>query len=398
VTLVESCWAALSWTSLFGAATGLILYTYAGYPILLMLLTAGRRRPEAAEPDAWPDISLIVTAYNEEAVLRAKLDNSFALDYPGKVQIVVVSDGSTDGTDEVARAFEGREGYLFLRQAQNAGKTMAQNAAAAVATGDILVFSDANSIYAADALRRLVAPFTDARTGCVCWELRYTNPQRAAAGKGEGSYWRYEQFLKRRESLLGSLVGANGSIYALRRELFEELGPAIISDFIMPIRVRRRGRRVVYEPQAIATEEVAVGFADELKRRRRIVARSLYGLWTERGALNPLARPLFALQILSHKVVRWAVPLLMIVMLGSSAAGAWRGDEIAHHLLLAQGAFYCLALLGTLLQGTIGRVSLFYVPAYFCAINLGALLGVLGALTGQRHTVWKPVARPGESG
>ncbi|HJP33160.1 MAG: glycosyltransferase family 2 protein [Candidatus Latescibacteria bacterium] len=378
----------------FWIAVGLILHTYLGYPFLLSLFTIGRRQPKYAQGEM-PTVSLIVAAINEEAVLRDKLENSFALDYPvEKLQIIMVSDGSTDGTDDIARQYEGRPGYLFLRQEQNAGKTTAQNVGVRSATGDVLVFTDANSMYHADALQQLVVPFADTRVGCVCGELRYANPQHAAAGKGEGSYWRYEQFLKRRESLLGSLVGANGAIFALRRELFEELGQAIISDFIMPIRVRRRGYRVVYEPAAIAEEEVAIGFGDEFKRRRRIVARSLYSLWTEPGTLNPFKRPLFAFQVLSHKVIRWLVPLLLLVMLVTSAGAGLARQSPYEWLFGGQILFYVMALLGGMFPSSLGRLSLFYVPTYFCAINLGALLGVIGALGGQRHTVWKPEARP----
>jgi len=379
----------------FWIAVGLILYSYLGYPLLLWLFTASRRKttyPSMADP---PAVTLLVTAFNEQTVLRDKLENSFALDYPqDRLQIIVVSDGSTDGTDTVARTFEDRPGYLFIEQAKNAGKTMAQNAGVRAATGELLVFSDANSMYAPDALQHLVRPFVDERIGCVCGELHYTNPQRAGTGKGEGSYWRYEQFLKRRESLLGSLVGANGSIYALRRSLFEELGPAIISDFIMPIRVRLGGHQVIYEPDAVAEEEVAVGFGDELRRRRRIVARSIYGVWTEPGALNPLRQPLFAFQLISHKIIRWLVPILMLIMLATSAALGLARMSPYDWAFAGQVLFYLLAILGGMFSGTLGRLSLFYVPAYFCAINLGALLGILAALRGQRHTVWKPEARP----
>ena len=378
----------------FWTAAGLVLYTYLGYPLLLWVLTLGRRRQRGSRPPEPPSVSLIVTAYNEQAVLRDKLDNTFALDYPAdRLQVVVVSDGSTDATDDVARSYEGRPGYVFLRQEPNAGKTAAQNAAVRAASGDVLVFSDANSMYAPDALRRLVARLADG-VGCVCGELRYTNPEGAGAGEGEGYYWRYEQFLKRRESLLGALVGANGSIYALRRELFEELDPRIISDFILPLRLRRRGHRVIYAPEAVAVEESGRGFGEELRRRRRIVARSLYGLWREAGALNPFAHPLLAFQIVSHKLVRWLVPVLLMVLLGTGAAATAAEGEPYRTLLAAQVVLYGLALVGGLFPRWCGRMGLFYLPAYFCAINIGALLGLLGALRGERHTVWKPVTRP----
>ena len=192
-------------TTIFWGAAALICYAYAGYPVVLWLLSLGRRPTVPEDPEQWPTLTLIVAAYNEGTVLHDKLTNSFALDYPeGCLQIVVVSDGSTDNTDDVARAFEGRSNYVFLRQPENAGKTMAQNAGVGVATGQLLVFSDANSIYEPDALKQLVRPFAEGRVGCVCGELRYANQQQAGAGKGEGAYWRYEQFLKRHESRLGS--------------------------------------------------------------------------------------------------------------------------------------------------------------------------------------------------
>ncbi|MBD03503.1 MAG: glycosyl transferase [Gemmatimonadetes bacterium] len=383
-----------AWIFVAIAAFGGTVYSYLLYPCLMWLFTFWRRHIVPSPPQDWPSVSLVIAAYNEQDVLAAKIDNSLALNYPGPVQVVVVSDGSTDSTEDIARSYEGREGYLFLEQPQNAGKTMAQNEAVKQATGDFLVFSDANSIYEPDALQRLLTPFTDPTIGCVCGELRYVNPQRGGAGQGEGFYWRYEQFLKRQESRLGSLVGANGSIYALRRELFEELDSAIISDFIMPIRIRRNGWRVVYVDNAVAVETSAPGFDDEMRRRRRIVARSVYSLWKERGALLPLwSSSVFAFELWSHKVMRWLVPVFLLILLVSTVMLALQGHRFGTPALVAQAVFYSLALLGAILPRSLGRVGLFYVPTYFCAINLGALRGMLGALRGQRHTVWKPVAR-----
>ncbi len=376
------------------ASTGAIFYTYVLYPVILWLLAFWRRPTEPSPPQPWPTVSLVIAAYNEQDVLAAKIENSLALQYPGELQVVVVSDGSTDQTNEIARTYQGREGYLFVEQPENAGKTLAQNAAVRQATGEILVFSDANSIYAADALTELLAPFSDEHIGCVCGELRYVNPQHGGAGKGEGFYWRYEQFLKRTEGRLGSLVGANGSIYALRRDLFEELDSKIISDFIMPIRIRRRGWQVVYTDKAVATESTAPGFDDEMRRRRRIIARSAYSLWQERGALLPLwSSTLFAFELWSHKVMRWLVPVFLLILLMATTIMWMQGHPLGEPVLLAQVLFYGLALMGALAPRSLGRFGLFYVPTHFCAINLGALGGLLAAIRGQRHTVWKPVAR-----
>ena len=374
--------------AVFWAALLLVVYTYLIYPVLLWLLAAGRKMPEYAPLSEWPAASLIIAAHNEEATLRAKLENALAMDYPAEqLDIIVVSDASTDGTDHIAAEFAER-GVRLHRQEARGGKTEAQNAGVRLARGQFLAFSDANSMYAPSALKRLLAPFADERIGCVCGELQYANPDDQGAGKGEGLYWRYEQFLKRRESLLSSTLGANGAIYALRRELFVELRGDIISDFVAPLHAWRRGFRIAYEPTAVATEYSSVRFGDEFRRRRRIVSRSLYGLWTEVAVLNPFAHFFFAFQMFSHKLLRWLVPVWLLVVLAVNIPLATDGY---YGLLLAlQVAFYGLAALGLLLPEWLGRYWLFYIPAYFTATNLGTLLGLLSFLTGRRHRVWQP--------
>jgi cellulose synthase/poly-beta-1,6-N-acetylglucosamine synthase-like glycosyltransferase len=386
---------AQSWTQfvtwIWWAACVLVLYTYLLYPVLLWVLTWWRREPVFADPRRWPRVSVVLAAYNEAAVIRDKIENTLALDYPKDLlELIIVSDGSTDDTDKIAGDYADR-GIQLMRMAQNGGKTLAQNAGCRLAKGDILVFSDANSMYEPNALKELVRLFTDARVGCVCGELHYANPRQVAAAKGEGLYWRYERFLKRRESLLGSSLGANGSIYALRRELFVELDGDIISDFIMPLRIWRGGSRVVYGPAAVAVESAGNSFEDELGRRTRIIARSMHGLWTERAVLNPFRHGLFALQMISHKVLRWLVPVLLLTLLAASIALA--AAPFYKAMLALQLVFYLLALLGYLLQQRVGRLAPLYLPAYFCAINLGAFLGLWNFLRGERYRIWKPVSR-----
>ena len=374
--------------AIFWAALFLVVYTYLIYPALLWLLAAGRKMPEYAPLSEWPTASLIIAAHNEEAVLRTKLENALAMDYPAeRLDIIVVSDASTDGTDRIAAEFAAR-GVRLHRQEVRGGKTEAQNAGVRLARGQFVAFSDANSMYAPSALKRLLAPFADERIGCVCGELQYANPDEQGAGKGEGLYWRYEQFLKRRESLLSSALGANGAIYALRRELFVELRGDIISDFVAPLHAWRRGFRIAYEPTAVATEHSSGRFGDEFRRRRRIVSRSLYGLWTEAGVLNPFAHFFFAFQMFSHKLLRWLVPVWLLVVLAVNIPLA--ESEYYGLLLALQVAFYGLAALGLLLPERLGRYWLFYVPTYFTATNLGTLLGLLSFLMGRRHRVWQP--------
>ena len=382
----------------FLTAVALVVYTYLLYPMALWLLTFRKRAPRPAQPEQWPLLTVVIVAYNEAAVISEKLHNTLSLDYPPeRRRVIVVSDGSDDGTDDIAAEFA-ELGVQLVRVQERAGKIMGQNVGVRQAEGDVLVFSDANSMYEESALKALVEPFADPSVGCVCGELRYVNPAGVGAGKGEGFYWRYERFLKRRESLLGSLVGANGSIYAMRRELFEELGPDIISDFIMPIRVRRNGRRVHYAPEAVAVEHSAKGFGEERRRRRRIIARSLYGLWTERGVLNPLATGVFSFQVVSHKVLRWLVPVLLMAAVATSSTRAFQGSVLFQGLFGLQVVFYALAFLGYVAPGSLGRRGLFYIPAYFVSVNLGALLGLWDFAAGRRHTVWQPIERGQDAG
>ncbi|MBI2505766.1 MAG: glycosyltransferase family 2 protein [Candidatus Latescibacteria bacterium] len=377
---------ALFWSSVLGVG-----YTYLLYPVLLWLLTFWRRPPVYPELGELPAVSLIISAYNEAAVIGEKLENSLALEYPPrKLQIIVISDGSQDGTDLIVGRYRGR-GVLLHRMEPRSGKTAAQNAGVRLASGEVLVFTDANSLYTPTALVELMRPFGDPAVGCVCGELEYLNPGGEGAGKGEGFYWRYEQFLKNRESQWCSLVGANGAIYALRRELFDELAPEIISDFVMPLRVWRKGFKVVYAPRARALEHSGKSFREEFRRRTRIIARSLHGLRSEAGVLNPFIHPGFALQVFSHKVLRWLVPLFLLCALVSS--GLLCQEQPYRALFWGQASFYLLALAGNLAPRWLGRVGLFYIPAHFCAINLGALAGVGQFLAGNRYTVWQPIKR-----
>ena len=375
---------------LFWICAALLVYTYFLYPGLLWLLTGRRQEVRPDWPERWPTVSLIIAAYNEKPVIRDKLENALASDYPADcLQIVVVSDCSDDGTDEIVGEYAGR-GVVLERTSQRAGKTAAQNAGVGRADGDILVFSDANSMYDRAAIKELVRAFGDPDVGCACGELTYLNPEDRSAGRGEGLYWRYEQFLKRRESSLSSLVGANGAIYALRRELFENLGPDVISDLVMPLRVWRRGARVVYTPEAVAYEHTTHTFSEELWRRKRIIARSLNGLASQIGVLNPCGG-VFALQVLSHKVIRWAVPFILMAAFASSALLAERPFYAV--MLWIQTIFYGLALLGSLVPDRLVRIGFLYIPTYFCAINLGALLGALSFISGRRYAVWQPTRR-----
>ena len=360
--------------AIFWAALFLIVYTYLIYPVLLWLLAAGRKMPEYAPLSEWPEASLIIAAHNEEAVLRAKLENALAMDYPAeRLDIIVVSDASTDDTDRIAAEFAARG----VRAAPAGGARRqdrgAKTRVCAWRTGSLSRSPTPIACTRPVRSSGCWQPFADERIGCVCGELQYANPSEQGAGKGEGLYWRYEQFLKRRESLLSSALGANGAIYALRRELFVELRGDIISDFVSPLGAWRRGFRIAYEPKAVATEYSSVRFGDEFRRRRRIVSRSLYGLWTEAGVLNPCAHFFFCISDAFPQVA--ALARAGVAVGGARSQYSIGRGRVLRPLARAASGFLRLGRLGPLAAGMARTVLVVLRASLFYRHQLGHLAG-----------------------
>jgi cellulose synthase/poly-beta-1,6-N-acetylglucosamine synthase-like glycosyltransferase len=326
-----------------------VVYVYLAYPALLALWARLAPRPIAARPIT-PAVSIVIAARNEANRLRARLDNLLALDYPRElVQIIVVSDGSTDSTADVLGEFGEAIDAVFLT---TGGKARALNAGVARARHPLLVFTDARQRFAPDALRRLVAPLADSRVGAVSGELvldAETGPHQAVGiAEGVGGYWRYEKWLRRHESLVGSTLGATGAIYALRRELWQPLpGDTILDDVLAPMRAVLASRRVVFEAGAHAFDRAAVAPV-ELRRKIRTLAGNVQLLWLEPRLLNPFANPVW-LQFLSHKLGRLVVPYALIVLLVTSGALA---DESPVYAAAfgAQLVFYGFAAYGAYLD------------------------------------------------
>ncbi len=367
---------------------GLTLYTYAGYPILLWVLVRLRPRP-VRQADIVPSVSLIIAAHNEEVCIREKLENSLSLDYPReKLEIVVASDASTDGTNDIVAEYADRGIRLHAIQ-ERRGKSYAQNATVGITSGEVLVFSDANSMYEPDAVKKLVRNFADARVGYVSGELRYRTP-RSAIGAGEGLYWRYETQIKRWESLTGNIINGNGAIYAVPRKHFIPVPEVTGADIWLPLAQIRRGLRTVHEPEALAYEETSLTAADEFGRKHRSIARALRVLSENLSVLNPLRHGLTSLKLLSHRHLRYLVPFFII------------GILLLNLLLLdlpffqvtmgLQAAFYLFALVGAWFQAQGKRVLLFYAPYYFCVVNLAALKGIARFLRGEKVQVWEKAA------
>lgn len=371
----------------FWGAIGVIAWVYVGYPVVLGVVAAMRRKPVRRRPIE-PPASLIICAYNEERDIRRKLEETLACDYPAaKLEVIVASDGSTDRTDDIVRDFAPR--VRLLRVEGRGGKTVAQNAAVAAATGDILVFSDVTTVYAPGAIRAMVENFADPRVGCVGGDLHYERDPHNPSAQGRALFWGYERQLRVWESQVHSIVGVAGCVYAMRRELYEPLDPGAISDFVQPGMVTERGWRTVLEPEALAFEPVeSHSLGEELHRRARVITRGLRGAFRMPALLNPLRHPWFATLLWSHRVLRWLVPVFLLILLAASLVLAGRG-AIYGLALAGQLAVYGAGLLAFLLERARVRVPGAFIPLYFCVVNLAPLLALAWLARGERKVVWE---------
>jgi len=399
----------LFWTSVF-----LICYTYILYPIGLFimatalqikrdiryLLAKNERRRRDIKEDELPTVSIVVAAYNEEKVIEAKIHNMLALDYPrDKYEIIIGSDGSTDRTNEIVSAYQDR-GIQLINYTDRGGKTNVLNRTIPRATGEIVVLSDANTMYAKDSLRKIVRYFRDPAVGCVCGELRFVSPE--GKQESETAYWKYEVLLKFLESKLGTVLGANGAIYALRKELFEPIpSDTVIDDFLIGMNVKKKGYKVYYDAEAVAYEETANDVKAEFARRKRIGAGNFHALTKTLSLLNPL-KGFVALAYLSHKVIRWFVPFFMLFAMGANIAiltktAFLKGNHIWMLLLYGgtlavQLLFYLLALGGHLTRNRESS-KLLRLPHYFLSMNIALFLGFFRFITKTQKVAWKRTER-----
>lgn len=373
---------------LFWLASATLVYVYFGYPLLVRALARAFGRPVRGA-DAFPPVTIVITAYNEAKGLGAKLDNLAALDYPGPApEVIVASDASADATDEIARSYP-RLPVRLLRVEGRQGKTACQNAAIGLARAEIVVFTDATTRLDRGALRALVRPFADPSVGCVAASLVYESHARTLTGQGGSAYWGYEVALRTAESEFGSLVGVSGCLYAVRRSAYRPIPPQLISDFVVALYVRERGLRSVLEPAAVCFEETLERSSREFSMRVRVAVRSINALVHEARFLNPFRFGAFAWQLLSHKVLRYASPFLWIVALAANAALA--AAPLYALLLALQLLVLALGALGFLLQGAGRGLGLLGKPYYFLLTNAASLVAALRYLRGERMVTWNPV-------
>jgi cellulose synthase/poly-beta-1,6-N-acetylglucosamine synthase-like glycosyltransferase len=370
----------------FWLVGALILYVYAGYPALLALLRLMGAGRAVAASACEPRVSLLVSAFNEADVIAAKIRNSLALDYPrDKLEIIVISDASDDDTDAIVRQFA-HERVRLLRMAERGGKTLGLNAGVRAAGGDIVVFSDANAMYLPDAVRTMVRNFADAQVGAVVGESTYASAA-GGAQQSESLYWKYETAIKLLESRIGSVVGGDGAIYAIRRTLYRDMRADALSDFVNPMQIVMGGHRCIYEPEARSVEDAAESFEKEFRRKVRIVNRAWRATWSLPALMNPFRFGLFSLQLVSHKLLRWLMPLFLAVFLVLSALLADR-SPLYGAIFAIQALLYVLAALGYFVRGNASMPRAMAVPFYFCLVNIASARGIIEAYRGRTYTTW----------
>ncbi len=372
---------------------GLVFYAYAGYPLLIWAVSRffGRRsEPPALEHDDVPTISVVLAAHNEEMVIEQWILNSLKLDYPSeKLELVIGSDGSNDRTVEIVSRYVGK-GVVLLAFDQNRGKASVLNEAVEIAKGEILLMSDANTLLERGAARSMARWFRDPHIGAVVGRLVLTDP--ATARNADGLYWKYETFLKKNESRLGALLGANGAIYSIRKALYEPIPTdTIVDDFVIPLRARlRTGCSIVYDWEAVAREETAPDVESEFHRRVRIGAGGFQAMARLSRLLDP-RHGWVAFTFLSHKVLRWLCPFFLIAMLLSNLL--LLNFAFFRYLLFAQLTFYLTAALGALINTRVRIPKLLCLLVLFVGMNTALLFGFARWLSGRQNGSWRRTAR-----
>ncbi len=364
------------------------VYVYIGYPLLLIVLDKLIKGKALEIKEITPSVSLIVSCYNEADVIEQKIKNCLALNYlPQQLEIIFVSDGSDDGTDEVIKQYCDQR-IKLIRQEGRLGKTMGLNLALAEAAGEIVVFSDANAMYKDDALKMLVRNFHDATVGYVVGAAIYQDEEESSAGSSENAYWQYEIFIKKIESKLHSVVGGDGAIYAIRKALYQPLDQEDINDFVNPLQIIAKGYRGIFDADAICYEQTAGDFDKEGKRKQRIVNRSFTGLMKNKVVLNPFRFGFYSLEVLSHKLLRWLIPFFILIAAVGVIILAQMKLEVFQWLLLLGILFSWSILLGKLLKDGTACPSVFLIPYYFYLVNINSMKGVLQSLRGEVQITW----------
>lgn len=378
------------WTSLF-----LVFYTYLGYGMVLIALVLVKRlfRKPGPVPAFYPELTLVVPAYNEADCIGEKVANSFALHYPSeKIRYLFISDGSTDGTTEILSA---TPGIRLIADPERRGKIERLNQAMTEVDTPVVVFSDASTMLHPDALGQLVRYFADPEVGAVAGEKRVRADRSAgAAGAGEGIYWKYESLLKRLDSELKTVVGADGGLFSMRTDLYEPVEKdTVLDDFMISMRLTAKSYRVVYEPAAFALESPSFSVKEEMKRKIRICAGGFQSMGRLSALLNPFRYGLLTFQYVSHRVMRWTVAPLCLLLLLVTSLALYPTSPFYRAVVFGQVFFYLLAGIGFLLESRRVRVKAFFIPFYFSFMNFSVFLGLARYLQNSQSQLWEKARR-----
>lgn len=382
---------------LFANAFAVTIYTFFVFPLLLALRAWLFPRPHG-ESDVLPTVSILIACHNEEANIERKLHNVLALDYPAeRLQVIVISDGSTDDTEHIVARFADRVTLLALPRR---GKAVALNEAVRVAHGEILVFTDANSMFDPAAIRALVRPFGDPQVGGVAGDQRYDKTDAASnIQEGERRYWSFDRWLKRAQSRAGSVTSATGAIYAIRRDLFETVPGGVTDDFFISTQVVARGYRLVFAEGAIAREPVSDTAAAEFKRKVRLMTRGLRGVAEMKRLLNPVRYGFYSLQLFSHKVLR-RLNVFSLIVLAVTSPLLWQHHIVFQIATILQVTFYAMAAAAQLTRASqLRMLKLFRLPAFFVMANVAAFVAAVNVARGKKIELWTPHrSEPGTNG
>lgn len=388
---------------IFWVTLAIVVYTYVGYGIILYAILAIRRtikgkrhKPQLPTDEQLPTITLLICAYNEEDVVHEKMANTLAIDYPkDKFSIMWVTDGSTDNTNNLLKTYGDRVQTVYTPERR--GKTAALKHGIKLVTTDYVAFTDANTMLNPQAMREIVRQFMDNSVGCVSGEKRVAAKNKGQlAAEGEGLYWKYESTLKRWDYELYSTMGAAGELYAIDPKCYHDVPDnALLDDFMMSMLIVRDGKRIAYTPDAYALEYGSANIAEESKRKRRIAAGGLQSIWWLRSMLNPLHQPLVWFQYVSHRVLRWSItPVAMILLLLANIAIVALGSSTFYKVMLAmQTAFYLMAASGWVLSKSGKRNKLLYTVYYFVFMNINVFRGMKYLQSHSNSGAWEKAKR-----
>lgn len=366
-----------------------IVYAYFGYPLSIFLLSLLVKNT-IREGDARPAVTFLITVYNEKKSIREKLENTLALEYPkDKLQVMVASDASDDGTDDIVRQYAGRGVQLFSTR-ERVGKTEAQNRAVALSRGEVIVFSDGTTRYERSALLHMVKNYADPAVGAVGGRFRYMDPNRTSVGTGTRAFWDYESIIKLRQTRIRTITGCSGCIYSVRKALYEPLPSDIVSDLVEPLKIIEKGYRVVFEAGALAYENTYQRRGDEFRTRIRVISRGMRGILYMKKLLNPFRYPFVSFQLISHKILRWAVPLLAVALYLVNGALLGEGGIYLVFFVL-QAVFYLLAALSIVIDFLPRKIKILSLPLYFCIINSACVIAIVRTLLNRKDIKWETI-------